>query len=168
MHWDSEEAMEVLTGSQCLELLRTASVGRLGIGVSGSAPEILPINFVVDRGTIVFRTGAGTKLAAAVEHSPVAFEADGYIPQSNEAWSVVLKGTGAVIHGQESLLETYRLPLFPWQPAPKSTFVRIEPDQITGRRFHPVDPSWWNPLFLGLRTADTAAPVHESLKQGLL
>ncbi|MCU1688406.1 MAG: flavin-nucleotide-binding protein [Pseudonocardiales bacterium] len=168
MHWDSAESMDVLTNSQCLALLRTVPVGRIGIPVADGAPEIIPINFVVDRGTVVFRTGPGTKFAAALEHRPVTFEADGYTTADNEAWSVVIKGTSAPITGQEQLLETYRLPLFPWQPSPKNNFVRIEPDEITGRRFHPVDPSWWNPMFLGLRTADPASPVHESLNRGLL
>ena len=40
-------------------------------------PEIFPINYVVDHGTVVFRTAEGTKLAGAVQRD-VAFEADGY------------------------------------------------------------------------------------------
>jgi hypothetical protein len=31
------------------------------------------------------------------------------------------------------------LPLFPWHAAPKHRFVRIEPDDVSGRRFHIVD-----------------------------
>lgn len=168
MHWDSAESMEILNSSQCLALLRTTSVGRIGIAVADGAPEIIPINFVIDRGTVVFRTAPGTKLAAALEHRPVTFEADGYVAADNVAWSVMIKGSSALITGQEQLLETYRLPLFPWQAAPKNNFVRIEPSEITGRQFQPIDPSWWNPMFLGLRTADPKSPVHESLKQGLL
>ena len=37
MHWDSAETMEVLTNSQCLALLRTASVGRIGVSVVDGA-----------------------------------------------------------------------------------------------------------------------------------
>lgn len=168
MHWDSAESMDVLNSSQCLELLRTMTVGRIGITVTDGAPEIIPINFVLDRGTVVFRTAPGTKFAAALDHRPITFEADGFIAAQGLAWSVVIKGSSAPITGQEQLLETYRLPLFPWQAAPKNNFVRIEPDQITGRQFRPVDPTWWNPMFLGLRTADSQSPVHEVLKQGLL
>jgi nitroimidazol reductase NimA-like FMN-containing flavoprotein (pyridoxamine 5'-phosphate oxidase superfamily) len=168
VHWDSAESMDVLSSSQCLALLRTTSVGRIGISVNDAAPEIIPMNFVVDRGTVVFRTAPGTKFAAALEHRPVTFEADGFVAADGLAWSVMIKGTSGLITGQEQLLETYRLPLFPWQPSPKNNFVRIEPDAITGRQFRPVDPTWWNPMFLGLRTADHESPVHESLKQGLL
>jgi hypothetical protein len=30
--------------------------------------------------------------------------------------------------------------LFPWHAAPKHRFVRIEPEDISGRRFEVVDP----------------------------
>jgi uncharacterized protein len=38
-------------------------------------PQIFHINYVVDHGTVVFRTAAGTKLAGAAQRD-VAFEAD--------------------------------------------------------------------------------------------
>lgn len=60
----NEFGMDILTDDECWELLRTATVGRLAVDVGGR-PDIYPINFVIDDGTIVFRTGAGTKLAAA-------------------------------------------------------------------------------------------------------
>ena len=71
-------------------ILRTATVGRLAV-VGGDGPEIFPVNFVVDHGSVVFRTAAGSKLAMARGHR-VAFEADGYTETTREAWSVVLKG----------------------------------------------------------------------------
>jgi hypothetical protein len=37
------------------------------------------------------------------------------------------------------VLEALNLPLFPWHAAPKPRIVRIEPDVITGRRFHVLD-----------------------------
>ena len=37
-----------------------------------------PVNFVVEHGNVVFRTAEGTKLAAAVLGTAVAFEVDGY------------------------------------------------------------------------------------------
>ena len=43
----------------------SAQVGRLAVSIK-EQPDIFPINFVVDHGTVVFRTAEGTKLAAAV------------------------------------------------------------------------------------------------------
>jgi hypothetical protein len=41
------------------------------------------------------------------------------------------------------LIDALDLPLFPWHASPKHRFVRIEPVEITGRRFHVVEPSVW-------------------------
>jgi nitroimidazol reductase NimA-like FMN-containing flavoprotein (pyridoxamine 5'-phosphate oxidase superfamily) len=101
------------------------------------------VNYVVDHGTIVFRTAEGTKLAAAVLGTAVAFEADGYDPDAGEAWSVVVKGHAYEIERMDELFEALSLPLFPWHAAPKRRYVRIVPDEISGRRFHVVDRTAW-------------------------
>ena len=82
--------IEVLSTTRCWELLRESVVGRLAVTVDGG-PDIFPVNPVVDHGTIVFRTSAGTKLAAA-KGRDVAFEVDGYDISTAQAWSVVVKG----------------------------------------------------------------------------
>lgn len=133
----------VLGTSECLELLRGEPVGRLAVAIRDQ-PDIFPINHVVDHGTVVFRTAEGTKLAAAVLGRAVAFEVDGYDPEAGEAWSVVIHGRAVEIERLEEIVEALDLPLFPWQAAPKHRFVRIEPFEITGRRFHVVEPSHWN------------------------
>jgi nitroimidazol reductase NimA-like FMN-containing flavoprotein (pyridoxamine 5'-phosphate oxidase superfamily) len=125
--------VEVLSNNQCWELLRESVVGRLAVTVDGS-PDIFPINPVVDHGTIVFRTTAGTKLAAT-KGRDVAFEIDGYNVSTAQAWSVVVKGRAHEIWEVDEILRALRLPLFPWQPGRKPRFVRLEPVSVTGRRF---------------------------------
>ena len=39
----------------------------------------------------------------------------------------------------QDLFDAVELPLFPWQAAPKPRFVRIEPVDISGRRFSVVE-----------------------------
>jgi uncharacterized protein len=129
---------EVLEANVCWQFLRDAEVGRLAVSITNH-PDIFPINYVVDRGTVVFRTAEGTKLAAAVLGRAVAFEVDGYDAGSGEAWSVVLKGRASEIQRMHDLFDATELPLFPWHAAPKPRFVRIEPDELTGRRFHVVE-----------------------------
>jgi nitroimidazol reductase NimA-like FMN-containing flavoprotein (pyridoxamine 5'-phosphate oxidase superfamily) len=124
---------QVLSTNQCWELLRESVVGRLAVIVDGS-PDIFPVNPVVDHGTIVFRTTAGTKLAAT-KGRDVAFEVDGYDAGTAQAWSVVVKGRAFQILEIEETLRALRLPLYPWQPGRKPRFVRIEPTTVTGRRF---------------------------------
>ena len=125
-----------------MELLRSTEVGRLAVSITDH-PDIFPVNFVIDRGTVVFRTAEGTKLAAAVLGRAVAFEVDGYNSDSGEAWSVVVKGHAVEIERMQDLFDALDLPLFPWHSAPKHRFVRIEPHQISGRRFHVVDAEAW-------------------------
>src|SRR4028118_1332365 len=59
-----DSGVEVLGPSDCWAMLRTVDVGRLAVVVDG-APDIFPVNFVVDHGTVVFRPAPGTKLGAA-------------------------------------------------------------------------------------------------------
>jgi len=138
---------------ECWALLRTVSVGRLAVLADGR-PDIFPVNFTVDGGTLVFRTGQGTKLSAASGDSAVAVEADGVDPGTGLAWSVVIKGTAALVKSTEELLDTSRLYLFPWQAGRKDAFVRITPDSVTGRRFKVTDPmTWWTQFSSSARTS---------------
>jgi nitroimidazol reductase NimA-like FMN-containing flavoprotein (pyridoxamine 5'-phosphate oxidase superfamily) len=134
--------MTVLETNTCWELLRRSEVGRLAVSIADH-PDIFPVNFVVDRGALVFRTAEGTKLAAAVLGRAVAFEVDGYDADAGEAWSVVIKGRAVELEKLHDLFDALDLPLFPWHASPKHRFVRIEPDDISGRRFHIVDKAVW-------------------------
>jgi nitroimidazol reductase NimA-like FMN-containing flavoprotein (pyridoxamine 5'-phosphate oxidase superfamily) len=132
------EGTEILEEQACWERLRRTSVGRLAVDNAGQ-PDIFPINFVVDDKTIVFRTKPGTKLAASVLLQRVAFEIDGYEPQLGQAWSVVVKGRARMIERMQERYDAEDLPLFPWVAFPKPEFVRIVPQEVTGRRFHLID-----------------------------
>ena len=122
-----------LTVSQCWGLLRDSVVGRVAV-IRGTRPEIFPVNFAVDHGSVVFRTGSGALFASA-DAQPVAFEVDGYDVTDGTAWSVVVHGTGREVVGVDATVEAMELPIFPWHDAPKPRFVRIEPLALTGRRF---------------------------------
>jgi uncharacterized protein len=139
----------VLPQHTCWMLLRSAEVARLAITVDAQ-PDIFPINFVVDHGTIVFRTGAGSKLSAA-SSNPVAFEVDGYDSETSEAWSVVIKGRAEEIKQLHESIESMDLPLSPWHGGPKPHFVRIVPETISGRRFHVENSTAWGTSAPGAR-----------------
>ena len=130
--------VHVLDETECWELLERTSVGRLAVDVAGR-PDIFPINYTVDDNTIVFRSAAGTKLAASVLMHHVAFEIDGFAPDGRTAWSVVVKGRAHEVQRMVELYEAEDLPLFPWVAFPKPNFVRISPTAVTGRRFEVID-----------------------------
>jgi uncharacterized protein len=122
-----------LSAAESWALLRHAVVGRLAVVVD-ERPEIFPVNHLVDRGSLVFRTAPGTKLAGAVGRS-VAFEVDGYDLETATAWSVIVKGTAREVNSLYEVLDVFELPLFPWHSSPKPHFIRIEPESLTGLRF---------------------------------
>ncbi len=137
-----ESGLENLSVDACWTLLRAASVGRLAVWVDDH-PDIFPLNYVIDHGTIVFRSGSGTKLAGALADAPVALEIDGYETESSKAWSVVVKGQAKEIREVQEVLGTMDLPLFPWHAGAKNRFVRIIPEVLTGRRFPVAESSAW-------------------------
>ena len=54
-----------------------------------------------------------------------------------------MKGRAEEISRGYEVLDAVDLPLFPWHGAPKQRFIRIVPDEITGRRFQVVDRDVW-------------------------
>lgn len=134
MDTDPRNGMELLTDEQNWELLSNSVVGRLAVA-PGGRPDIFPVNYVVRAGTVVFRTGEGSKLSSLAVNQSVAFEIDGYDPDSNLAWSVVLTGTARLVSSDDETVLMEELPLFPWNTAPKYHFVEITPAHLSGRRF---------------------------------
>lgn len=135
--------MVELGSDECLERLERQQVGRLAVSM-GNLPDIFPINYVLDRGRVVFRTDEGTKLAASVLGRGVAFEVDGVDETIGEAWSVIVKGYAIELQRMQERFAASGLPLFPWHASPKPRYVRIDPVQVTGRRFTVVGPEWWS------------------------
>jgi hypothetical protein len=141
---DASSAVEVLDANACWDLLRGVSVGHLAVLVDGH-PEIFPVNYKVDHGSVVFRTGEGTKLHAAARPTAVALEADGTDQDKRTAWSVQIKGHAEVLEPSPELMTGVGLTLFPWQAGHKDHFVRIVPTTVSGRRFTVTSPlTWWS------------------------
>ena len=132
-----------LSYDACWELLAAGIVGRLALVVDGH-PEIFPVNYVLDRRSIVFRSAGGTKLWGAKAARPAALEIDGYDADRQEAWSVVVRGDTEVISSQEEKDAVDALQLEPWQPGEKGNYIRLAPRALTGRRFKVNRPDLWN------------------------
>jgi hypothetical protein len=139
-HIVEDEPLEELSESECWTLLRTVDVGRFAAPTRGGGVDIFPVNHVVDQGSIVFRTAAGTKVTDAVEASEVAFEADNaacsYDEQLDDPWSVVVHGVAELITIQTDLFDSFELTVRPWHVSNKPYFIRLVPTSVSGRRFH--------------------------------
>jgi nitroimidazol reductase NimA-like FMN-containing flavoprotein (pyridoxamine 5'-phosphate oxidase superfamily) len=130
-----------LSKSECFGLLARERVGRVAF-VDDLGPIVLPVNFVLDRHMVVFRTDGGTKLDAAVRGSQVAFEIDGTDEEARTGWSVLIRGEAVEVTDPAELARLRRLPLHPWAPGAKTHYVRILPAALTGRRISaPGGPS---------------------------
>jgi uncharacterized protein len=124
--------LEVLDADECVRLLGTRSIGRIGI-TSEALPTILPVDYVVADGQVLFRTGAGTKLEAATHHAVVAFEVDDVDEATGTGWSVVVTGV-AEAHPGDVADATDLGRLRRWVAGRDGHVVAIPLDRVTGRR----------------------------------
>ncbi|WP_308468540.1 pyridoxamine 5'-phosphate oxidase family protein [Rathayibacter soli] len=135
-----EGPVERLSEEDCWQLLRTATVGRVATS-AGGVLDIFPVNYYSDGTSILFRTAPGDKLVELTINENVVFEVDGYTEPI--AWSVIAKGTAAVLDRQEDVDRAEKVPLNSWIPTLKSIYVRIVPRSLTGRRFERgPEPEW--------------------------
>jgi uncharacterized protein len=120
---------------ECLALLGTVPVGRVGVTID-ALPSVLPVNFVVWNGGIVFRTVPGTKLDAAAAGEVVAFEVDAYgAGDGSGGWSVLVRGIAREVIDAGELAEVGSLPLDSWAwDGEARRCVCIDPTVMTGRR----------------------------------
>ena len=127
--------LTVLSVDDCMRLLSShvPRVGRVGFLADGK-PCILPVNYVFYEGTVVFRTDPGSKLNAASGAQHVAFEVDEIDMDWREGWSVLVQGRAEEVLDADELERLQSLPLRPWGPGPKASYVRIMSTDITGRR----------------------------------
>ena len=141
----AESHTEVLRIHECWKYLRSSSVGRLAV-VKNGEPEIFPVNYLPEDGTVLFQTGPGTKLDALLGGKPVVMEADGFNAYGTISWSVVVKGQPEPVSSREEILAAVGHGLSPWEPGEKDYLIRIMPTEISGRRFI-IEPStrWWAP-----------------------
>jgi uncharacterized protein len=128
----NEDPISVLDREEAWKLLEGRTFGRLAVSVTGQ-PDIFPVNFHADETSIVFRTAPGSKLLDVTINRAVAFETDGY--NTDEAWSVVVKGSARILEKQAEIFAAEALGLRSWIPTVKPIFVRIVPTEVTGRRF---------------------------------
>ena len=118
----------------------------LGVIVDGY-PLIFPVNYGMDQFTVVVRSRAGTKLAAADRHS-VSFEVDDIDRSEHTGWSVQVRGQGEVLsqsHSEAIRRSTEQAGVQAWVPGPDFQWLRIISHGISGRRISPsaVNDWWW-------------------------
>jgi hypothetical protein len=96
---------------------------------------VLPVNYILDGETVLFRTAVGTVLNEVAARI-AAFEVDHIDETTHEGWSILVQGyaddiSDAIDANSERMR---RLALINWAPGARHRWIRIRPDKITGRR----------------------------------
>jgi len=138
-------AVELLDEAECLRLISAGGVGRIGY-TGRFGPTVLPVNYALHEGTIVFRTGQhgplGEDLRTGIEHaeSKVAFEIDELSPATREGWSILIQGAAHPVDSESERASVVQSGVEAWPGGEKELFVRVIPTRITGRRIRRAGP----------------------------
>ena len=138
------DGVDTLSVDECLELLDTHHFGRVAVD-DEAGPVILPVNYLLDKGSVVFRTDEGTKLDAASRRDRISFEVDHIDEEQRLGWSVLVRGKAEEIVDPVELERVRQLPLYTFAGGDRYRFVRLLSSSITGRRIHipdDVPPGW--------------------------
>lgn len=136
MHSD-HHGLELLEIEECLRLLRSKSVGRLGLS-AGSLPIVLPVRYVVDDDRILLGTGRDTRMAAATSDAVVAFEVDDFDSDAMTGWSVMVQGRARELADGSDCAAAAAWSS--WIGGAPARCVCIPMEIISGQRLHAAGP----------------------------
>ena len=134
-----EPIVEELTEDESLRLIAQAEIGRIGF-TGRFGPVVLPVNFKVLDGSVVFRTEAGSPLGedlrTGIAHAEykVAFEIDEINTAERTGWSVLIQGGAHYVDDEREWAALQEAGIEPWVGGEREVFVRIKPTLISGRR----------------------------------
>jgi nitroimidazol reductase NimA-like FMN-containing flavoprotein (pyridoxamine 5'-phosphate oxidase superfamily) len=138
----AERVIEELDEDQCLQLISGGGIGRIAY-ISRFGPAVLPVNYALQDGAVVFRTAAhgplDEDLRTGITNADyrVAFEIDSIDLATRQGWSVLIQGPAHHLAGDEQdVADGARVE--PWAPGEREMVVRIVPSRITGRRVGPA------------------------------
>ena len=126
--------LEILDREECLRLLGTVTLGRVGVTI-GALPVVVPMDFKLVGDRVVFRVGVGTKLDSAIHNVVVAFEADDVKPVGGGGWSVSVTGLAREVIDPAEISELRQAHVARWMEWGHDRFVAIPTDIVSGRRF---------------------------------
>lgn len=133
MQSDGGGSLYELSREECLALLPTVPVGRL-VFSERALPAVVPVNFALDHGRVVIRTGEGSSLAAALRGEVVGFQVDAFDATARNGWSVLVVGRAAEVRDPTELARLADLPLEPWAGGRREHVLVVPLELVTGRR----------------------------------
>ena len=134
MEIDPRNGIQILDESSCWEMLARDAHGRQALAPAG-IPDIFSVNRLHHDNRLLFRTAEGSKPVSVAVNAKVAYEVDGYLPDTGEAGRVVVQGTARMVKSDEESARLEELPLAPRNAGPKNNFVEIVPERVSDPRF---------------------------------
>lgn len=127
--------LEVLDDAACWRLLgaQPHQIGRIAFA-RGERVVVLPLNYRVHRGGIVFRTEAGSSVDGLADRERVSFQIDAVDPTWQEGWSVLAEGRVSAVTDADERAAIAALPLRSWAPGLRERTYRIDVEELSGRR----------------------------------
>jgi hypothetical protein len=122
-----------LDRGESLRLLASVPVGRLIFTVR-ALPAVRLMSFALVDGLIVMRTADDSEMARKVHDTVVAFEADELDNATYSGWSVTVIGRAALVTDPGTAARYRAVPLVPWAPGARDTFMTITTELAEGRR----------------------------------
>ncbi len=120
-----------LDEDECWELVRSREVGRMAYD-DERGPMVVPVTFVLDGETVLFRVAPYSQLARHLPDALAAFEVDEFDYFTRSGWSVVLRGSIEAVENDD-VRALGELPT-PWPEGHRTLHLRLTPDAVTGRR----------------------------------
>lgn len=121
--------LDEIDRDECFQLVASLGVGRIAVGGGGGPPLVVPVNYVLDGDTVVFRSDEGSKLVA-LEEQPASFQVDFVDVFHRTGWSVLIQGVVTEVDSSTLV----HLTLEPWAAGLKRHWLRVIPAVVTGRR----------------------------------
>jgi nitroimidazol reductase NimA-like FMN-containing flavoprotein (pyridoxamine 5'-phosphate oxidase superfamily) len=122
-----------LSAAECWDKIGSHGVGRIAVPVQQKGPDVLPVNYLVDEGTVVYRTSPGGPAEPAAGEG-VSFQVDQIDDHLSHGWSVLLTGTAEPVEGGAEADRLAERAPEPWAGGDRPVWVRVRPKSVTGRR----------------------------------
>ncbi|WP_018557670.1 MULTISPECIES: pyridoxamine 5'-phosphate oxidase family protein [unclassified Streptomyces] len=135
--------LQRLSEGECWKRLGTHGIGRVAhtAGTGEEAPVLVPVNFLVDGRTVVYRTDpAGA--AAVAPGTKLAFETDFVDEERRLGWSVLVRGAAEPITDTAAAEALGRRPGGePWAGGTRPLWIRVVPGEVSGRAIRSLPPA---------------------------
>jgi nitroimidazol reductase NimA-like FMN-containing flavoprotein (pyridoxamine 5'-phosphate oxidase superfamily) len=133
-HWFPGHLREI-DQRECLELLAAHDVGRVAY-CDDAGPVVLPVNYALDRDTILIQVSPHSALARHLRGASATFQLDDFDDYNQSGWSVLVRGDASYVEPAD-LTAAERRPST-WAEGQRTLHVRIVPREISGRRLLPA------------------------------